>query len=201
MPWKTANAVVEELRAETQLYLPALSKRRGFSSTRVEHLLNRLVREMPENERYLEIGTLEGRTLESAAMGNPTKRLVGVDPCEKYEMLPEGFPQNVTFVQTSWQTYLTNTSLRDFGVVFYDGLHSAEETEAFMRAIAPRLASEAVLVLDDWDRISVRTGAFAAATDEWWRLLREMPEYGDGLTCPQSHFGWSFGISVWGFRR
>lgn len=200
MRWSDANRVVEELRAETQLYLPALSHRRGFSSSRVEHLLNRLVHAMPEDECYLEVGTLEGRTLESAAIGNETKRLVGVDPCEKYAMIPADFPPNVTFVQKSWQTYLANTSLRNFGVVFYDGLHSAEETSNFMWAIEGHLVDEAVLVLDDWDRASVREGAFEGHSPQW-RLLREMPSYGDGLTCPQDHFGWSFGISVWGFRR
>lgn len=209
MKWSAANSVVEELRRDTRLYLPGLSKRRGFSSSRVEHLLNRLVQAMPQDECYLEVGTLEGRTLEAASVGNDGKTLIGVDPCEKYDTEPNGFGENVLFVRSTWQDLFARPSAPDsmpLGLVFYDGDHSVNQTWQFMLKTEP-LADEAVLVLDDWDRESVRTGAFAAAQQcinaghENWRLLRELPSYGDGLTCPQDHFGWSFGISVWGFKR
>ena len=192
------------MRRETQLYLPALSKRRGFSSSRVEHLLNRLVQVMPSDECYLEVGTLEGRTLEAAAHANDGKHLIGIDPCAKYESIPEGFQPNVTFIQARWQDFIKVELAMPVGLCFYDGDHSAEETKGFMCSVVDNLADEAVLVLDDWDRMSVREGAFAAddfPSEGEWRLLREMPSYGDGLTCPQDHFGYSFGVAVWGFRR
>lgn len=201
MLWSKANDVVEALRAETQLYLPALSKRRGFSSSRVEHLLNRLVARMPASECYLEVGTLEGRTLEAAAHGNDDKHLVGCDPCEKYAALPAEFGINVSFVRSTWQALLRDDILtKPIGLAFYDGDHSALETCDFMAVVSKHLADEAVLVLDDWDRQSVRDGAYHADPDHW-RLLREMPEYGDGLTCPSARFGYAFGVSVWGYRR
>src|SRR5713226_1438213 len=99
MKFSQANEVVESLRRDTQLYLPALTRRRGFSSSRVEHLLNRLVQAMPSEECYLEVGTLEGRTLEAAAHANDGKTLIGCDPCEKYETIPEDLPPNVTFIK------------------------------------------------------------------------------------------------------
>lgn len=200
MKFHEANQVVEELRRDTRLYLPALSKRRGFSSSRVEHLLNGLVRKLPHNECYLEVGTLEGRTLEAAAVGNESKTVIGCDPCVKYDVLPAEFPSNVIFVVSSWQEVLKNWEFpHPIGCAFYDGDHSPEETAAFMHFVEDFLANEAVLVLDDWDRQSVREGAFRAGPR--WRLLREMPEYTDGLTTAQHHFGYSFGVAVWGFRR
>lgn len=200
MKWSSANAVVEELRKDTRLYLPALSKRRGFSSSRVEHLLNRLVQKMPATECYLEVGTLEGRTLDAAANANDGKILIGCDPCGKYETFPENFGPNVTFVLSSWQELLKiYTFPSPIGCVFYDGDHSAAETASFMTCAEEHLADEAVLVLDDWDRETVREGAYR--TGHCWRLLREMPEYTDGLTTAQHHFGYSFGVAVWGFKR
>lgn len=200
MKWTHANDVVESLRAETQLYLPALSRRRGFSSSRIEHLLNRLVAAMPADELYLEVGTLEGRTLEAAAHGNHDKRLMGCDPCTKYAAMPAEFGPNVAFARSTWQELLANEVLKlPIGCVFYDGDHSALETCDFMAVVTKYLADEAVLVLDDWDRASVREGAFHS--DERWRLLRECPQYGDGLTCPSADFGYAFGVSVWGFKR
>lgn len=200
MKWSDANRVVEDLRGETQLYLPPLSQRRGFSSSRVEHLLNRLVGAMPQGEAYFEVGVLEGRTLEAASVGNEGKRLIGCDPCLKYEIAPKPFAVHVQFLETTWAEALYQLP-KNLGVVFYDGDHSAAETAAFMVAVEPFLADEAVLVLDDWDRASVREGAFKAAEGEHWRLLREMPEYTDGLTTTPHHLGYQFGVSLWGFRR
>lgn len=197
MYWEKAQGVVERIRAETRLYLPALSSRRGFSSSRVEHLLNSLVRAMPENEAYLEVGTLEGRTLEAASNGNPEKTLYGCDPCEKYDERPQEFAPNVRFMRMRWQDAFRYID-KPIGVIFYDGDHSAGETEAFMFSVIPFVADEAILVLDDWDRESVRRGAFARRE---WQLLREMPEYTDGISCPPNHFGYYFGLSVWGYKR
>lgn len=201
MRWSDAHAVVEGLRRETQLYLPALTTRRGFSSSRVEHLLNRLVAAMPEAEAYMEVGTLEGRTLEAAATGNPTKRCYGCDPGKKYLRDPEPFPRWVRFFAEPWERALTLAE-GPIGLAFYDGDHSAESTSAFMLNARECLADSAVLVIDDWDRASVRDGAYTAAMlDDRWRLLREMPEYTDGLTGPGMRFGYFFGVSVWGWKR
>jgi hypothetical protein len=159
---------------------------------------------MPKDEMYLEVGTLEGRTLEAAAHGNDGKTLYGVDPCEKYDVVPDGFGPNVTFVRARWQAFLSQPLAMPIGLVFYDGDHSVDQTLTFMAQIEEHLAEEAVVVLDDWDRETVREGAFRAMGihDQYgWRLLREMPCYGDGVTAPQQHFGYSFGVAVFGFRR
>ena len=202
MRWTSANAVVESLRRETQLYLPPLSLRRGFSSTRVEHLLNRLVKSMPQEECYLEVGTLEGRTLEAAASGNYAKAIYGVDPCDKYDLIPEPFTPNVIFYKAKWQNFLKDVTLpQQVGCCFYDGDHSEEQTAGFMDKVQEFLADEAVLVLDDWDRESVRLGAFRAG--HHWTLLREMPEYSGNEPHQGSanQFGYCYGIGVWGFKR
>jgi len=200
MRWSKANEVVELLRQDSRLWLPALSQRRGFSSSRVEHLLNGLVAEMPVSETYFEVGVLEGRTLEAASVGNGGKRLVGCDPCEKYGVVPEPFGPNVVFYKEPWHEVLPREG--NIGLAFYDGDHQAEAVHMFMLRVRERLANEAVLVLDDWDRVSVRSGAFEAAKHHpEWRLLREMPEYTDGLTTAPHHFGYQFGVAVWGWRR
>lgn len=188
------------MRRETQLYLPALSQRRGFSSGRVEHLLNRLVRALPANEVYLEVGALEGRTIEAAAFCNADKRLYTCDPGEKYGSSLDDIPGHVGVIQAAWQTGLSLVPGR-IGCCFYDADHSASATREFLLGVTEMCAPETVCVIDDWDRRSVRDGAFAAAEcDPRWRLLREMPEYTDGMTASPHHFGYFFGVSVWGWR-
>ncbi len=155
---------------------------------------------MPVEEAYLEVGTLEGRTFEAAGNGNRDKALFAVDPGDKYGVVPEPFTGNMIFYQAQWQTFLKEVNLlQPIGCAFYDADHSADQTAEFMERVEGILADEAVLVLDDWDRESVREGAFRAG--HHWTLLREMPEYTDGLTTVNHHFGYSFGVSVWGFKR
>jgi hypothetical protein len=174
----------------------------GFSSTRVEHLLNKLVMVMPVTECYFEVGVLAGRTLESASIGNDSKRLIGCDVEDKYNCKPLDFGTCVNYYHRSWRDLTSKEIPLPIGVVFYDGSHDSEETKGFMLGIRCSLADEAVLVLDDWDRKSVRSGAFLAAEIEpAWRLLREMPEYTDGLSTAPHHFGYFFGVSLWGFKR
>lgn len=161
---------------------------------------------MPETECYFEVGTLQGRTAEAASMGNPSKVLVTCDPGDKYlgvEASP--FPDWVDFRKATWQEVLASDGLKmPVGVAFYDGKHTARATSEFMVQVESSLADEAVLVLDDWDRGEVRDGAFSVSQmsgRDCWQLLREMPSYGDGISCPPDHFGYWFGVSVWGFRR
>jgi len=163
-------------------------------------LLNGLVAAMPADETYFEVGVLEGRTLEAAAAGNVGKQLVGCDPCEKYGAIPEPFEPNVRFYKEPWYEVLGWEG--NIGLAFYDGDHQAEAIHMFMLKVRKHLTEEAVLVLDDWDRVSVRNGAFEAAKyHPEWRLLREMPEYTDGLTTAPHHFGYQFGVAVFGWRR
>ena len=200
MNWSDAHNVVEMLRQDTRLYLPTLSTRLGFSCSRVEHLLNQLVAYLPRDECYLEVGVLHGRTLEAASINNDEKTLIGCDPCIKYGplSLPLSLPPNVIFLQQSYQDVSFPAPI---GVVFYDADHGEYETAEFFRLIEPSLADEAVVVLDDWDRVSVRAGAFKGTDcDPRWRLLREMPEYTDGNGAPH-WFGYFFGVGIWGFKR
>jgi hypothetical protein len=193
----SVNEIVEELRRDTRLYLPALTKTLGFSSARTEYLLNRLVARMPKGQCYVEIGVLAGRTLKAASKGNEDKFIYAIDPCIKYEVIPE-VSDYVCFIQKPWEELDNQDIGEPVGVVFYDADHSEYSTRDFMVNFSRFLADGAILVLDDWDRNSVRAGAFAAKEkDPRWQLLREMPEYTDGLTTAPHHFGYYFGCSVW----
>lgn len=155
---------------------------------------------MPRDEVYLEIGTMAGRTLEAASVRNEDKTFVACDPCTKYAIVPNGIGPNVRFFQRPFAAL--DSFERPIGLVFYDGAHDALANGEFIDWVTPRLAGEAVVVFDDWDRTSVRSGVFGATKDDHrWQLLREMPEYTDGVTCAPHHFGYWFGVAVWGFRR
>lgn len=201
MKWSEAQRAVEKLRTDQRLYLPPLTKKRGFSSTRVEHLLAELAGRMEDREEYLEVGTLEGRTLEAAATSG--RQCIGVDPCVKYETVPVFVERNITFLKKRWQELTPIDLPRPIGVVFYDGDHSPVETYNFLDRIAAYLADDAIAVIDDWDRPDVRAGVFGVIDNfPEWRLLREMPEYTQGPDfAPPNYVGYYYGVAVLGFRR
>ena len=156
---------------------------------------------MPAAEVYLEVGSLEGRTLEAAAAGNTHVCLVACDPGDKYGSMVGRLPANVAFHALSWEVVLPSLP-GPLGCAFYDADHSAYETERFLATVPTVAADECVVVLDDWDRETVRRGAHHVLDNDLrWQLLAEMPEYGDGLTCPPNHFGHYFGCAVLGWRR
>lgn len=200
-----ALAAVNQVRAHTELWLPALSKRRGFSSTRVEHLLNGLVKRLPQDEVYLEVGTLEGLTLEAAANENFEKKIVACDPELKYDVVPAGLDAHIRFMKQPWQDALPVISKHHgrIGCAFYDADHSFEATVEFLTKITAHATDELVVVLDDWDRESVRRAGQTAymAEGSGWSLLAELPEYTDGLSMRPQYFGFHFGIGVLGWKR
>lgn len=194
------NNVVEYLRKDTRLYLPSLTDVIGFSSSRIEYLLNSLVQEMQLDQCYIEIGVCKGMTLNAVSVGNKSKTIIAIDPCDKYKIKPS-IPDNVIFYNKKWEDITPDEISLKAGVVFYDASHTSEDTENFMLDFTEFLTDGAILVLDDWDRISVRQGAFnAMAKTPKWRLLREMPEYTDGLTAKPNHFGYYFGVSIWQYN-
>lgn len=160
----------------------------------MEVLLNKLVRALPQGECYMEVGVLEGRTLEAASKYHD-RPCYGFDPCKKYGLVPKEFGGNVTFIRKRWQDY--DGDLPPVGVAFYDGDHSKKAVYEFLVGMKRRLASSAVVVLDDWDRTSVRQGVWPLLFRDYG-IVGEMPEYTDGLTTAPHHFGYHFGVVVLG---
>jgi Methyltransferase domain len=202
MEWSRANEIVEEMRRDFRLFLPPLAKSRGFCSSRVEHLLNRLVSALPEGECYLEVGSLEGRTLQAASHGNE-KLCIGVDPGRKYASSPEILRKGVELVSKFDLEVELEDVPKPIGVLFYDGDHSEKGTFTGIAHLLGFAARESVVVVDDWDRQSVRDGVFQLMHhDERVRMLREMPEYTQGPDfAPPNHCGYYYGVAILGFRR
>ena len=201
MKWDAANEAVEHVRRDERLYLPPLTEREGFCSTRVEHLLRTLRLTCPVEEDYLEVGVLEGRTLTAVAGAN-FGHCIGVDPCEKYGICPSFKQSNITFLQKPWEELTRVDVPRPIGVLFYDGDHEYKSTYGALTRLEFLLADEAVVVVDDWDRNIVRDAVFAVLRNKPnWRMLRELPEYTGGPNNRPNYVGFYYGLAVLGVKR
>jgi len=182
---------------------------RGLSSPRICHLLNQLVREMDAEECYLEIGTWQGLTLLSAALGNFGRTCIG---CDKFRFWGRytglglrarrelarnlrryrGRTADIHFYHTTSQRLFAQARINSpVGVYFYDGDHGYRATRESIVAATPFLSERCILLVDDWNDPVIRQATCHAAREADLRVLwrRDLP--GD-----HSERGWWNGLGA-----
>jgi predicted O-methyltransferase YrrM len=138
-------------------------------------LLNLAAAVLPRGEAYVEVGSYAGASLIGAMRGNEGKTFIAIDKFgradqERLEANLERFGvTGATIIAGDGFEVLESDALgeRSVGVLFWDADHSYEGQLRALRAIEPRLAGGAVIVIDNGDRAPVRR-----AVDDW---LREQP--------------------------
>lgn len=181
----------------------------GLTSPRVRRLLNELVKRIPPDEEYLEVGCWQGATLISALLDNKHVKAHACDNwCETFNEIhgkegeietPVGgkeaksrFWENVKkyqdrlpaikfYEQDSAKT-LAELNAK-VGVFFYDGNHDPSVTNAAIQAAKRFLSKQCILVFDDWNADFVRRGAWAGVAHLKPKQLkfRDLPWIGDDM--------------------
>jgi predicted O-methyltransferase YrrM len=126
-------------------------------------------------ESYVEVGSYAGASLIGAMRGNEGRDFVAIDNFawvaqERFEANLRRFgARGATIIAGDALEVLESDALgdRSVGVLFWDADHSYDGQLRGLRAIAPRLARGAIVVVDNADSNSVRR-----ALDDW---LREQP--------------------------
>ena len=186
----------------------------GMLSIRKQRLLNMAFDLLPENECYFEVGTYQGKSLLSAMLGNPPRKVYAADDfslfdvntlaitlgnLEKYQLR-----EQVTFFDCDFRNVLTRQHIPEpVGLYFYDGAHDEQSQYDGIHLVEHLLADEALVLVDDWrlaadSRAYAKAGTMRATRDSphQWRLLYELPARFNG------DLGlWWNGVGVLGFRR
>lgn len=186
----------------------------GLSSARVCRFLNDLVRNMGDDEHYLEVGTWKGRTLLSAAIDNPGRTCFA---CDKFRLVGrftglgclarQALYRNIERYRerSARVVFHHTTSARLFrerrvpppiGVYFYDGDHSFAGTYHGITSVEPILAARAVLLVDDWNDRVIRAATREALRAGPLRVLWDRELEGD-----HSEQGWWNGLGVFYVER
>jgi hypothetical protein len=169
----------------------------GMSSPKVCNFLNRLVAEMPADERYLEIGTWKGLTLLSAAFRNVDKVCIA---CDKFRFWGRwtgpGWRARRSFY-SNLRRYRDRCAYIDFrhttcerlfdqkmvqapiGVYFFDGDHSRDGTRFGIEAAGDVLSHRSVILVDDWNIPAVRAGTLEGLSAAGLRILWQRSLDGD----------------------
>lgn len=150
----------------------------GLSSPRVCNFLNDLVGHLGDDECYLEIGTWRGLTLCSAAHMNKGKVCYA---CDKFRvwgrwtgfgvMAKRALKRNINryreqsaeirfFHMTSKKFFELDAIKEPVKVYFYDGDHTYDGTRHGVVAARDVLASESILLMDDWADPVIREATY-----------------------------------------
>lgn len=172
----------------------------GMATENTLALLNLAARWREPGETYLEIGTWKGLSLVGAALGNSGPFVAiddfsmrGSDEQELRDFLAQIGLAHVQVCSGQAAVVLRSDVLQDhrIGVCYYDADHSPYRQAEALSLVRPRLAKEALIILDNAD-----SQAVSASADAW---LRETAGARDVLRIPgheRDGVGWWHGVRV-----
>lgn len=164
-------ALAERLLASPQSML--VSDIPGFTSSRVQALLNGCVAELPSDEAYLEVGCWHGASLIAALLGNMSATAIACDNFSQFlrsnprthfyrhlERYRERIPP-LTFLEGDcFELPRRSPPTKPIGVYFYDGEHSEESQMKAITEFHTLLADDAIVLVDDWNFPAVQRGTW-----------------------------------------
>lgn len=184
----------------------------GFTSVKFQHTLRLAYSFLPPDECYLEVGSLQGKTLISAMLQNPARKTYACDNFSEFTDNPGqsaeslrghlrmyGLEERAVFHDADFRDIMDREHVPEpVGLYLYDAAHTEEMQFLGIQLAEPLLADEALVIVDDWNWADVVAGtrrAFGASANEWTPLYE--------LTHPgeSSHALWWNGTAMFRFRR
>ena len=141
-------------------------------------LLFRIVRYF-QPKSVLEIGTSLGLATSALSLGNDKAKIITLEGCPntmkaaKFELKNSKF-QNIEFLNTKFEDYLTNCQLntpdsyRDCQLIYFDGNHSKKATLSYFESLLPTISNESVWIFDDIH--------WSEEMEEAWEIIKKHPK-------------------------
>ncbi|MCU1345904.1 MAG: hypothetical protein JWL70_2170 [Acidimicrobiia bacterium] len=187
----------------------------GMTSINKQRLLNAAFYCLEPHEAYLEVGTYNGKSLISAALGNPSRPIHACDDFSEFtgsgslanveaNLSRYELRHAVQFHNCDFRAALTSGRITEpVGLYFYDGAHDEVSQYDGIKLAEPLLADEALVVVDDW-RLAPDSGSYAEAgtvraaqeSVHDWELLYSLPARFNG----DLEMWWN-GVAVLSFKR
>lgn len=169
-----------------------------MSSLAIALLLNCAVRNLREDECFLNVGVWHGFSLFAAMIANETKRCIGVDNFSQFggprhcffEYFKRYAAPRHEFYDSDYMTYLTTARSLKLGVYFYDGPHSYQEQLNALHAAEPYYAKDCLIFVDDvnWQEPRLAIDDFLTSRETQYQKVFDVstahnchPTYWNGL--------------------
>jgi len=190
------QAIINSIESGTRLALPEVE---GYSGWKVRNLLNRLVG-LRRYTVYLEIGVHLGSTYVPAMFGSGRSKGTAIDAWSMFGDLESSFVENLkthglfsktNVIHEDFRLVDTSKITNPVNVYFYDGPHDRECQYKAFTHIAPVLADQFIVLVDDFNWAEPREetyralhdlhytiehewvlkGPYNGSADEWWNSI------------------------------
>ncbi len=170
-------------------------------------LLNLAAAELAADEVYVEVGSYKGASLVGAAAGNPQAKIFACDNFSQFDGAVDELAETLGRFTRAGQVEFFNLEFREFlrlapwrpakvGAYFYDGGHSFNDQFDGLRSMLPWLADDALVAIDDTNKLPVRS-----ANASFARMVPGFDLVLDLRTPSNHHPTWWNGIQVFRLRR
>lgn len=159
-----------------------------MSTFAIASLINKMVREMPADQCFLNVGTWCGFSFFSGILGNYDKKCIGVDNFSEFN--PDNHARNtfmgifnrlrtqaknILFYEMDYQIYFQHHREK-IGMYIYDGEHSYANQLKGLQIAEPFLAPGALILVDDTNMPHVHQATldFIALKPDQYTLLADL---------------------------
>lgn len=161
-----------------------------MSTFAIGALINRIVRSMPLERSFVNVGVWNGFTFLAGLADNQDRHCVGIDNFSQFGGPREAFlerfetlrnPVRHTFHDMDYEEYFAHTHSGTIGLYIYDGDHSREHQRRGLEVAEPYLAPGSVILIDDTNDPGPRGGTFdfLSASPFRYRVLFDMTTAGN----------------------
>jgi predicted O-methyltransferase YrrM len=165
-----------------------------MSTHAIGAIINKAVKDMPEEQVYLNVGTFHGYSLFAGMVGNPEKICVGVDNFSEfgghgrmyfYHVFNSIKSDKHEFIESEFRDYFKNFKDKKIGVYFYDAAHDLESQVEGLKLAEPFMAEGALILVDDWNVELPRMGTrkFIEESEYEWETIFEKYTSDNGHPC------------------
>ena len=148
--------IPDDGRDYNSLFEPILEIPR-MSTFAIAAIIHRTVQELDEKAAYLNIGVWHGFSFLAGMIGNPNKRIIGVDNFSKWggprDDLLARFDNYRSdrheFYDMDYEEYFNAGQIGEIGFYFYDGDHSYENQLKGLEIAEPYFTDNCVVLVDD----------------------------------------------------
>lgn len=138
-------------------------------------IINKIVSEINDDELFVNVGVWHGFTFFSGAVGNNSKKCVGVDNFSEFlpEIAKQNFyqylnyfksisakPDNVEFHELDYEEYFSKAHSGKIGFYIYDGEHSYKNQLKGLQIAEPFFSDNCIILVDDTNIPEVKQSVF-----------------------------------------
>ncbi len=134
-----------------------INKIQRMSTFAIGAIINKIVKNLPDNEVYVNVGVWKGYTFFSGLLNNSDKACIGVDNFSQFKGVYEDFNEyfkvlksdNHHFYMMDYEEYFQKKHKEAIGLYYYDGEHSYKNQLKGLQVAEPYFSDKCIILVDN----------------------------------------------------